>query len=53
VRAALDGIEAGEPEVLADYSSVQLKAALSGDLRVLYPEAVAASQALPITRHDA
>ncbi|GIF97077.1 SDR family oxidoreductase [Catellatospora citrea] len=32
VRAALDGIEAGRPEVLVDDASVQAKAALTADL---------------------
>lgn len=42
VRAALDGIEAGKMEILADDDSVQLKAALSADPSVLYPQAVPA-----------
>ncbi|MER5634980.1 SDR family oxidoreductase [Streptomyces nitrosporeus] len=40
VRAALDGIEAGKLEVLADDDSVRLKAALSADPSVLYPHTV-------------
>lgn len=32
----LDGVEAGEPEVLGDDQTRQIKAALSGDLRELY-----------------
>ncbi|MDH6126516.1 SDR family oxidoreductase [Kitasatospora sp. GP82] len=36
-RAALDGIEAGAYEVLADEMSRQVKAALSGDPAALYP----------------
>lgn len=43
VRAALDGIEAGKLEVLADDNSVQLKAALSADPSVLYPQTVPAA----------
>jgi NAD(P)-dependent dehydrogenase (short-subunit alcohol dehydrogenase family) len=40
VRVALDGIEAGAIEVLADEAATQAKAALSGDPRLLYPAAV-------------
>ncbi|MFE2750493.1 SDR family oxidoreductase [Actinosynnema sp. NPDC059335] len=40
VRAALDGIEADRVEVLADQGVVELKAALSADPRVLYPQVV-------------
>ncbi len=36
VRIALDGIEAGELEVLADEESVQSKAALAADLSVVF-----------------
>ncbi|HEY1917901.1 MAG TPA: SDR family oxidoreductase [Streptosporangiaceae bacterium] len=36
--AALDGIEAGAYEVLADDTSRHVKAALSGDLTALYPQ---------------
>ncbi len=36
-RAALDGVEAGRYEVLADEISTRTKAALSGDLTALYP----------------
>jgi NAD(P)-dependent dehydrogenase (short-subunit alcohol dehydrogenase family) len=39
-RAALDGIEAGALEVIADEGTAQVKAALAGDPRVLYPAAV-------------
>ena len=39
VRQALDGVEAGALEVVADAASAQLKAALSGDLRARYPQA--------------
>ena len=44
VRAALDGIEAGQLEVLADDASVQLKAALSADPSVLYPHTAPATR---------
>ncbi|WP_440103562.1 SDR family oxidoreductase [Streptosporangium sp. H16] len=37
-RAALDGVEAGRYEVLADETSARVKAALSGDLTALYPK---------------
>lgn len=40
VRSALDGIEAGKMEVLADDASAQVKAALAGDPSVLYPQFV-------------
>lgn len=43
VRAALDGIEAGKMEILADNNCVQLKASLSADPSVLYPQAVPAA----------
>lgn len=43
VRAGLDGVEARAFEVLADEASVQLKAALSADPSVLYPQAVPAA----------
>ena len=36
--AALDGIEHDEPEVLVDDVTRQVKAALSGDLTLLYPQ---------------
>jgi NAD(P)-dependent dehydrogenase (short-subunit alcohol dehydrogenase family) len=42
VRAALDGIEADQLEVLADNDSIQTKAALAADPAVLYPQAVGA-----------
>ena len=35
---ALDGIEAGAHEVLADDTSRRVKAALAGDLAALYPQ---------------
>jgi len=40
VRAALDGIETGAIEVLADEGTAQVKAALAGDPRALYPAVV-------------
>jgi len=40
VRLALDGIEAGALEVVADEATAQVKAALAGDPRLLYPAAV-------------
>jgi NAD(P)-dependent dehydrogenase (short-subunit alcohol dehydrogenase family) len=40
VRTALDGLEAGEIEILADENTVQVKAALSADPSVLYPQTV-------------
>ena len=40
-KAALDGIEAGAFEVLADETSRQTKAALSGDITKLYPQLTA------------
>jgi NAD(P)-dependent dehydrogenase (short-subunit alcohol dehydrogenase family) len=40
VRLALDGIEAGAIEVVADEGTAQTKAALAGDPRLLYPDAV-------------
>lgn len=42
VRVALDGIEAGQLEVLVDADSIHTKAALSADPSVLYPQAVLA-----------
>ena len=36
-RVVLDAVQAGESEVLADDTSRRVKAALSGDLTVLYP----------------
>ena len=44
VRAALDGIEADQLEVLVDDDSIQTKAALSADPAVLYPQAVPAGR---------
>ncbi|MFF1926007.1 SDR family oxidoreductase [Streptomyces sp. NPDC058221] len=41
VRAALDGLEAGRLEVLADENSAQIKAGLSADPSVLYPQILA------------
>jgi NAD(P)-dependent dehydrogenase (short-subunit alcohol dehydrogenase family) len=35
--AALDGLEAGEPEVLVDEQTREVKAALSDDQRLIYP----------------
>lgn len=40
VRTALDGLEAGRIEILADENTVQVKAALSADPSVLYPQVV-------------
>lgn len=40
VRAALDGVEAGQLEVLADADSVALKASLARDPRELYPQTI-------------
>ena len=40
-KAALDGIEAGAFEVLADETSRQTKAALSGDITNVYPQLTA------------
>jgi NAD(P)-dependent dehydrogenase (short-subunit alcohol dehydrogenase family) len=40
VRVALDGIEAGKPEVLVDDASAQAKAALAADPSVVYPQTV-------------
>jgi hypothetical protein len=36
VRTALDGLEAGAIEILADQNSAQIKAGLSADPSVLY-----------------
>jgi NAD(P)-dependent dehydrogenase (short-subunit alcohol dehydrogenase family) len=38
VAAIYDGLEAGEPEVLADETSRQVKQALAGPLPALYPQ---------------
>ena len=38
VAAIYDGLEAGAHEVLADETSRQLRAALSGPLEAAYPE---------------
>lgn len=43
VRTVFDGLEAGEYEVLADETSVQLKAALSAPIEAMYPELKTAS----------
>jgi NAD(P)-dependent dehydrogenase (short-subunit alcohol dehydrogenase family) len=43
VHTALDGLEAGEIEILADENTVQVKAALSADPSVLYPQTVSAA----------
>ncbi|WP_281427230.1 hypothetical protein [Nonomuraea ceibae] len=37
MRAALDGVEAGRAEVVADDGTARIKAALSADPAVLYP----------------
>ena len=42
VRAALDGVEAGKLEVLADDASARVKAALAADPSVLYPGTISA-----------
>ena len=41
VTAALDGVESGDYEILSDDTSRQIKAALSGNLRTLYPSLTA------------
>jgi NAD(P)-dependent dehydrogenase (short-subunit alcohol dehydrogenase family) len=38
VRIALDGVEAGRPEIIADESTRHIQAALSGGVAALYPE---------------
>lgn len=38
VRTALDGLEAGRIEVIADEDSARIKAGLSADPGVLYPQ---------------
>ncbi|WP_423464898.1 SDR family oxidoreductase [Promicromonospora sp. MS192] len=43
VAAIFDGLEAGEPEVLADDTSRRVKQALSGPLSALYPQLQAAA----------
>jgi NAD(P)-dependent dehydrogenase (short-subunit alcohol dehydrogenase family) len=43
VRVALDGLEAGEIEILADENSAQVKAALSAHPGVLYPGTASAA----------
>lgn len=43
VAAIYDGLEAGEPEVLADETSRRVKQALSGPLPALYPQLQTAS----------
>jgi hypothetical protein len=43
VRAALDGIEAGALEVLADGAAAAVKAGLSADPGLLYPQTAGAS----------
>ncbi|GAA2984812.1 SDR family oxidoreductase [Streptosporangium longisporum] len=45
VRTALDGLEAGEIEILADENTVQVKAALSADPRALYPQIASGTDA--------
>ena len=42
VRTALDGLEAGDLEILADENTIRIKAALSADLSVLYPQTASA-----------
>lgn len=42
-RSALDGVEAGRLEVLADADSIALKAALSSDPAEIYPQVVGAA----------
>ena len=44
VRQALDGVEAGELEVIADADTAAVKAALSGDPAALYPDVVRGGQ---------
>jgi hypothetical protein len=44
VRRALDGVEAGAFEVLADETSRQVKAGLSADIAALYPGLGAAAR---------
>ncbi|WP_405372127.1 MULTISPECIES: SDR family oxidoreductase [unclassified Microbacterium] len=44
VTAVLDGAESGDYEVLADDTSVQLKAALSAPLEALYPQLVRSAE---------
>ena len=41
VRMVLDAVEAGEYEVLADETSVQLKAGLSAPIEAMYPQLTA------------
>jgi hypothetical protein len=41
-RLALDGVEAGVPEVLADEVSRQVQAGLAGGVAALYPDLVRA-----------
>lgn len=43
VRSGLDGLEAGDPEVLADQWSVDVKAALAGPIEAMYPQLTGAS----------
>jgi NAD(P)-dependent dehydrogenase (short-subunit alcohol dehydrogenase family) len=43
VRTALDGIEAGQLEIIADEASEQVKAALAADPSALYPHTVPAA----------
>ena len=38
VATALDGVEAGLLEVIADDDTAQVKAALAGDLAAMYPQ---------------
>lgn len=41
VHMVLDAVEAGEYEVLADETSVQLKAGLSAPIEAMYPQLAA------------
>lgn len=43
VRTALDGVEAGRIEIVADDATAAVKAALSADLGALYPQVASAS----------
>jgi hypothetical protein len=39
-RTALDGLEAGEVEILADALSLQVRSGLAGGVAALYPQLV-------------
>ncbi len=43
VRAALDGLQAGDPEVLADEASVRVRKALADDPRAVHGPALPAA----------